>query len=134
MSRLVQLAARRACRPGRSMGLRRGHRCDWTSLLRFTVLSMALLFAQREASAQCGVEIQVAGKKRCFDPGSGISQWFKDCETCPEMVVVPAGDFLMGADDGNLANKPVHRVSIASPFAVGRFEVTFAEWDACVHE
>lgn len=27
---------------------------------------------------------------------------------------------------------PVHRVTLAKPFAIGRFEITFAEWDACV--
>lgn len=64
---------------------------------------------------------------------------FKECEQCPEMVVVPAGSFLMGAADsddpgyGNNANeKPQHKVTFAQPFAVGKFSVTFAEWDACV--
>ena len=60
---------------------------------------------------------------------------FKDCDTCPEMVVVPAGTFLMGnPEDQSQAGyeKPVHRVTIAQPFAVGVYEVTFAEWDACV--
>lgn len=56
---------------------------------------------------------------------------FKDCETCPELVVVPAGEFTMGATDSE-AEKPPHRVAIARPFAIGRQEVTFAQWDACV--
>ena len=55
----------------------------------------------------------------------------RECAECPEMVVVPAGRFLMG-DDGVSAKRPVHEVTIESPFAVGRYEVTFAEWDACV--
>lgn len=63
---------------------------------------------------------------------------FRDCADCPEMVVVPAGDFLMGAwdDDGipETWEQPVHRVVIGRPFAVGRFEITFAEWDQCVAE
>jgi formylglycine-generating enzyme required for sulfatase activity len=57
---------------------------------------------------------------------------FRDCPGCPEMVAVPAGDFLMGSNDGGGAEKPLHKVAIAKPFAVGKFEVTFAEWDACV--
>lgn len=61
-------------------------------------------------------------------PGPGQS--FKDCDVCPEMVVVPAGRFEMG--DENSDQKPVHRVTIPKPFAVGKYEVTFAEWDACV--
>ena len=60
---------------------------------------------------------------------------FKECANCPEMMVVPAGSFTMGsptsepehsADEG-----PQHMVTIARQFAVGRFEVTFDEWDAC---
>ena len=52
------------------------------------------------------------------------------------MVVVPAGDFKMGSLDNEAGRDsdegPQHAVTIAQPFAVGRFEVTFAEWDACV--
>jgi len=47
------------------------------------------------------------------------------------MVVVPAGEFMMGSEESN-NEKPVHKVTIAKPSAVGKFEVTFAEWDACV--
>ena len=51
------------------------------------------------------------------------------------MVVVPAGSYMMGspADEvGRDADEgPVHRVRIGEPFAVGRYEVTFAQWDAC---
>ena len=59
---------------------------------------------------------------------------FRDCEQCPEMVVVPAGRFRMGdlSGDGDSDEKPVHEVTIDYPFAVGKYEVTFAEWDACV--
>jgi formylglycine-generating enzyme required for sulfatase activity len=61
---------------------------------------------------------------------------FRDCQDCPEMVVVPAGTFMMGSplnEAGRSGGEgPQHRVTIAKPFAVGKFEVTFAEWDACV--
>lgn len=56
----------------------------------------------------------------------------RDCPSCPELVVVPAGSFMMGSNKGKPDEKPVHKVTIAKPFAVGKFEVTFAEWDACV--
>ena len=56
---------------------------------------------------------------------------FKDCDLCPEVVVVPPGDFTMGSTDGEV-EKPPHRVAIDKPFAIGRYEVTFAQWDACV--
>ena len=74
-------------------------------------------------------------------PGAGQAQEmeagtvFRDCEGCPEMVVVAAGTFRMGCVSGQDCQddeKPVHRVTIAAPFAVGKYEVTFAEWDACV--
>ena len=56
---------------------------------------------------------------------------FRDCPDCEELVVVPSGDFVMGSND-NPAEAPPHHVVIAQPFAVGRREVTFAEWDLCV--
>ena len=54
---------------------------------------------------------------------------FKECASCPEMVVVPAGEFMPPGHDYMRVN---NRVAIPQPFAVGKFEVTFAEWDACV--
>ena len=61
---------------------------------------------------------------------------FQDCDTCPKMVVVPAGSFTMGSPpgekDGEDDEGPQRSVTIPSAFAVGKFEVTFAEWDACV--
>ena len=60
---------------------------------------------------------------------------FRDCEGCPELVVVPSGSFLMGSppgEEGRDADEgPVHRVTIGEPIAVGVYEVTFSEWDAC---
>ena len=66
-----------------------------------------------------------------LDPGTV----FRDCSECPEMVVVPAGRFTMGSpffEAGRYSDEePRHRVTIGTPFAVGVYEVTFAEWDAC---
>ena len=62
---------------------------------------------------------------------------FRDCDGtwCPEMVVVPAGSFMMGSPSGEKGRDadegPVHRVRISEPFAVGVYEVTFEEWEAC---
>ena len=65
-----------------------------------------------------------------------VGETFKDCATCPEMVVVPAGTFTMGSpadEDGRAsAEGPQHEVNFAVPFAIGVHEVTFREWDACV--
>ena len=71
-----------------------------------------------------------------FKPGNGQTEWFKDLDAGPEMVVVPAGSFTMGSPSGELERKlnegPEHDVSIAKPFAVARCAVTFDEWDAFV--
>lgn len=69
-------------------------------------------------------------------PIAGAS--FRDGDMCPEMVVIPAGSFTMGSPDnepGRTSSEgPQHRVTIKRAFAVGRFDVTFEEWDACVIE
>ena len=49
----------------------------------------------------------------------------------PALVEVPAGTFMMGSERDEVS-KPVRRVAFAAPFHLGRTEVTFAEWDACV--
>ena len=56
---------------------------------------------------------------------------FRNCPDCPEMVVVPAGEFIMGSNEHD-GEKPPHKVSIQRPFAASKYEVTFGEWDACV--
>ena len=62
---------------------------------------------------------------------SPSGETFTDCQGCPEMVRVPAGSFRMGTDRGDATEQPVHGVRIAAPFALGRFEVTVAQWMAC---
>ena len=61
---------------------------------------------------------------------------FKECDVCPEMVVVPKGSFMMGTPiteiDRSKGEDPLHRVTFARPFAVGRFTISFDEWDACL--
>jgi formylglycine-generating enzyme required for sulfatase activity len=58
----------------------------------------------------------------------------KDCSHCPEMVVAPAGEFMMGSPSGEKyrGTEAQHLVTIPKAFAVSKFEITFAEWDACV--
>jgi formylglycine-generating enzyme required for sulfatase activity len=56
---------------------------------------------------------------------------FRDCSRCPDVVVIAPGEFTMGSDAFE-TEAPAHRAVIATPFAMGRSEVTFAQWDACV--
>ena len=69
--------------------------------------------------------LPLAGCDGTMEPGAV----FKDCKTCPEMVVIPAGSFKMGGK-GTRDEKPVHEVKIGYSFAVGKYEVTQAEWEA----
>jgi formylglycine-generating enzyme required for sulfatase activity len=65
---------------------------------------------------------------------------FADCDRCPEMVVVPPGQFTMGSlpteqmEDADINEQPRQQVSIARPFAVGRFEVTLGQYRAFLAE
>jgi formylglycine-generating enzyme required for sulfatase activity len=93
----------------------------------FPFLLLAAL-PSSDASAQRKAAVETPGAVRVL----------KDCPLCPEMVEVPAGEFLMGSPEserGRGSNEgPQHKVTIRQPFAVGKFEVTFAQWDACVAE
>ncbi len=78
-----------------------------------------------------------ASTRRRFHPG----QEFQDCETCPKMVVIPAGTFLMGSpprDEQELSSvdstiieseMPQHRVTLPKSFAVGKYEVTVDQFN-----
>ena len=68
------------------------------------------------------------------DPKPGSE--FKDCAACPPMIVVPAGRFVMGSPANETSRVdtegPQHMVTIDRAFAVGKYEITFDEWEACV--
>ena len=74
--------------------------------------------AAAEAEAGAAVEARARAAR-----AAGVDVSFRDCPECPEMGVVPAGSTRLASG---------RNVTIATPFAVGKFEVTFAEWDACV--
>ena len=83
--------------------------------------------AQRqEEEARRKAPVAVAQKRP--QPG----EVFRDCATCPELVVVPAGTFLMGSPSYEMGRNenegPVHRVTIDQAFAVGVYEVTVGEY------
>jgi formylglycine-generating enzyme required for sulfatase activity len=63
----------------------------------------------------------------------------RDCPYCPELVVVPAGEFVMGSSNEDIENGlgatnegPQHRVLIRHPVAIGRFEVTRDQFETFV--
>ena len=63
---------------------------------------------------------------------------FKDCAECPEMVLIPAGEFVMGSPESEEERQddegPQHTVRIERPFALGKYEVTRGEFAAFVRE
>ena len=82
--------------------------------------------AERPPAAAPGLVFAQQQKQTNPEPG----ELFRDCPDCPELVVVPSGDFVMGSNDTPY-EKPERTISIKRPFAIGRREVTFAEWDQC---
>ena len=63
---------------------------------------------------------------------------FKECDKCPEMVMVPAGSFTMGSPASEPGRRedegPQHMVIFAKSFAAGKFPVTWDEFAAFVAE
>jgi formylglycine-generating enzyme required for sulfatase activity/class 3 adenylate cyclase len=77
--------------------------------------------------------------------GNGPPKTFSDCANCPEMVVIPAGSFQMGAAPGENErfevpttesgrDQPRHQVTFAKPFALAKFDVTRAQFAAFATE
>ena len=91
----------------------------------------ALVASGRAALDALTPEQRLAAPPTIWHASRALTE-FRDCDDCPTMVVVPAGEFTMGAPASELGGEAQHRVRIETPFAVSKFEITFAEWDACV--
>ena len=106
----------------------------------------ATQYARWQQGACNGRVADAGGAAYADPPGEGVCRpttpapralgevW--DAPDAPEMMVLPAGSFLMGSppgEPGRTRNEgPQHRVEIARSFAVSKTLVTFHEWDACV--
>ena len=88
------------------------------------------------AMAASALALAPAADAKGQRPARAADPSFRDCPSCPMMVKLPAGEFLMGSPETELKRGtdegPQRRVVIAQPYAIGKYEVTFAEWDACV--
>ena len=83
--------------------------------------------------------VRTGAAEQALKPGDK----FRECaaergeDYCPEMVVLPAGSFVMGSPptEGPLRSireGPQHPITISEPFAVSMYSLTFGEWDTCV--
>ncbi len=79
----------------------------------------------------------IAGLAASADDGGRSGKTFKECEVCPEMVVIPPGTFIMGSPETETyreEDEGRHRVTIAYAFAVSKAPITWDQWEACVHD
>jgi formylglycine-generating enzyme required for sulfatase activity len=92
------------------------------------------LIRPKPSPAPAEPELESAPKveQAALPVGRVLASVIKDCPTCPELVSIPPGTFRMGSDEGHWSERPVHRVAVGAPFALGKYEVTVGEWQACV--
>jgi formylglycine-generating enzyme required for sulfatase activity len=85
------------------------------------------------APAPAQVARPAAASAPSVQPGAPLrpGDSLRDCPDCPELVVIPSGSSDMGAA-ATPFDRPVHRVTLAEPFAMSRNEITFDDWDKCV--
>ena len=104
----------------------------FTYLLMFLIVSFA---AHAQRNPTVGTTPVVAPSSQAAVPDlrrAAAGTVFRDCADCPEMVMIAPGRFTMGSPDseaGRYANEgPQRSITIASAYAVGRFEVTRAQY------
>ena len=83
--------------------------------------------AAREAAANQSAKLLYSRRTRASGSAPRFGAVFRDCTDCPELVWLPQGESIMGDSPD-----PRSTATIDYMLAVGRFEVTFSEWDACV--
>jgi formylglycine-generating enzyme required for sulfatase activity len=94
---------------------------------------------------------EISFSKKHNDEEHAIRAEFRDCKECPEMVIVPTGSFTRQDESREVSitkkgneqiinlfdyqkEGPTYLVNIEKPFAVGKFSVTFDEWNVCVKQ
>jgi formylglycine-generating enzyme required for sulfatase activity len=141
----------------RSMGRLEPGKFAMRSILAFFCTSLVVGLGQIAAHAQTRVQppapavacedegAMAALSAQCASPSHVVvdsslkpQDTFKECDKCPEMVVVPAGSFTMGSPGSEpgrgVDEAPQHQVTIAKPFAVGKFAITVDQFAAFAAE
>ena len=75
-----------------------------------------------------GTTVNLVMERMNVEAGARIRDPLRSGGSGPEMVVVPAGEFVMGSVTGPASERPPRRITIAEPFAVGVSEVTAADY------
>src|SRR4051812_48454940 len=87
----------------------------------FVFVLIAIDLASAQAERRVALTPLAAEREHALQP----KDTFRECEQCPEMVVVPTGSFLMGSPanepERDREEGPQHPVTIARAFAVGKF-------------
>ncbi len=111
-----------------------------SGLIALVLAVPAVRAAESEAAPGAKVRVLVGsgapGKEIWLAPGNGKSESFRDCPSCPEMVVVPAGEFVMGSpkDEPNrwAFSENQQKITFKRAFAAGKYAVTRGEFEAFV--
>jgi len=120
----------------------------------YGALAQERLVELRQEADSAKDSAERAERDPALSVAAGSGQSFRDtlangqpCPFCPEMVVVPAGRFLMGSKPAEIAELlsefpadagwwraegPTRSVPIRRAFAIGRYEITFDEWGTCI--
>jgi formylglycine-generating enzyme required for sulfatase activity len=84
---------------------------------------------------EVAIGLKTAEAIRRLVPGNGMSDSFTDCPNCPEMVVIPSGQAVMGSQpepDGYRSEEtPAHRIYLRRPLSVSKYMISVANWRMC---
>lgn len=103
------------------------------STITFAVtIGIATMFAVAWLKFRPMLEVDVSTKEV---PKIGAGSLYRDCPTCPEMILIEKGSFQQGAtgNSSNVDELPRHNVTISTSFAVSRFEISKAQFKAFVN-
>ncbi|MFV0294823.1 MAG: formylglycine-generating enzyme family protein, partial [Hyphomicrobiaceae bacterium] len=93
----------------------------------FVKVQVGSLMAHLSFLDRANIKALTTDQERHLASGSA----FSECSGCPRMMVVPAGDFMMGSNRER-EEQPVHKVTIGQPFAMSETEITIGQWRLCV--